>query len=337
LDNPSVSPFLNPERHSVHCLVDIKQCEKSGYEIVSLDKIKDGKHGRAFRLDSSSNDKMLKYARANGVKGVCKSCTATTNANNTYTNGFRAFLVAKVTTEASGSRPAIISITDILPSNRNGLVSVCPSGINDKPAPTFLFETNFHHFVYAHASMMIIGWGTLLPLGVIIAKLGRHLEPNGLWFKLHRPLQIIGLCFAFTGWIIALTQFNALEYGVGDRMIHAYIGMIVMSMGLLQPINAFFRPHIDPEHDKSTLRFAWEILHKSFGYISILLAVVVISIGTMIVPRPEDPKKFQMGYGIGSGLILTSTVIYLVYSKSQVKYKNLRKLSKSNNEEDVEL
>mmetsp|Transcript_4107 Transcript_4107/g.3899 ORF Transcript_4107/g.3899 Transcript_4107/m.3899 type:complete len:200 (+) Transcript_4107:102-701(+) len=165
--------------------------------------------------------------------------------------------------------------------------------------------------------MMLIGWGTLIPLGVIIAKLGRHLKPDGLWFKIHRPLQIIGLSFTLVGWIIALTQFTALEHGKGKQNIHTRLGMVVMFMGLLQPLNAFLRPHHNADDKKTKLRFAWEILHKSFGYMAVLLAVVVIAFGTMILPRPEDPKKFQMAYGLGSGLILLSSMIYLIWDKQQ--------------------
>lgn len=340
LDNPTVSPFVNPELHSVHCLVDVKQCEKSGYEVMSLEKIKDGKHGRAFRLDASSNERFVEYARANGLKGRCTTCTGTTEENRLstlYETGFRAFFVAQVSEEATGSRPAVINVMNFSRASSTGETpaSRCSNPeYNAEPQPVYFFETNFHHFIYAHASMMIIGWGTLLPLGVIIAKLGRHLEPNGLWFKIHRPLQITGLCFAIVGWIIALSQFNALEYGTGDRTVHTYMGMLVMTMGLLQPINAFCRPHIYPDQEKTTARFWWEVLHKSFGYIAVLLAIVVISIGTTILPRPEDPKKFQMAYGIGSGLILLSTTIYLLYTYKQTSDTNTDTNTNTNDKKD---
>jgi hypothetical protein len=53
---------------------------------------------------------------------------------------------------------------------------------------------------YAHASCMLIGFGWLLPMGAVFARLFKH-RPNSLWFKIHVALQVIGLIFAIAGWV----------------------------------------------------------------------------------------------------------------------------------------
>ncbi len=310
LDNPQTRTLLNPERHSVHCLVDVKQCRESGYEMISLGPISDNMHGRAYRFESSQdNDKIVEFARSKSERGYCTTCTG---GPGNFTNGFKAVVHGTVKSDASGFRPAIMSIDDIFDSG-----TFCPSGFIVQPS-VYVFESNFNSFIYAHASMMIIGWGTLLPLGVIIANLGRH-RPNGLWFKIHRPLQIIGLTFALVGWIIALTQFTALDHGKGDNNIHASLGMLVMCAGLAQPLNAFIRPHIEEGEKKTTKRVVWEFVHKSFGYGSVFLAVVVISFGTKILPKPEDRNSFRLAYGIGSGTVLFSAILFLIIDKYRFK------------------
>ena len=83
-----------------------------------------------------------------------------------------------------------------------------------------------------------------LPHGaqIIIAKFMRHKSP--LWFKIHRAVQSVGLLFVVAAFIIAVSAFNVFKAGHAPmNLVHGLIGMVVMLLGVLQPINAFFRPH----------------------------------------------------------------------------------------------
>ena len=62
---------------------------------------------------------------------------------------------------------------------------------------------------------------------------------------------------------------------------HGAMGLIVMILGLLQPLNAFFRPHNQPGEEKSKHRQYWEYVHKGSGYFAIVLAVPTIFLGTL--------------------------------------------------------
>ena len=96
--------------------------------------------------------------------------------------------------------------------------------------------------------------------------------------------------------------------------------MTVMILGLLQPLNAFLRPHApEGEETKSNARFAWEILHKSTGWLAVLLAVPTIVLGTMSLPTPDDQTKFQIGYGAGCGGAILLLVAIIFYDKHSYK------------------
>ena len=59
-DNPSVVSLAEPERHSVHCLVDVAPCLASPYEVLyalpEASATPNVKHARGWRLDDQSKD-----------------------------------------------------------------------------------------------------------------------------------------------------------------------------------------------------------------------------------------------------------------------------------------
>ena len=115
-----------------------------------------------------------------------------------------------------------------------------------------------------------------------------------LWFRIHQALQVSGLCVAIVGWAIALSQFEVLEgkstkkslahagCAVGRRPCRpappakrgpppptrrpirprGRLGMVVMCLGLIQPINGVLRPHKPAVGEpKSAARAVWEVPH----------------------------------------------------------------------------
>lgn len=161
---------------------------------------------------------------------------------------------------------------------------------------------------------MMIGWGFLLPTGVIMAHFAKHYE-NAFWFKYHRANQIIGLCIAFAGWVIALHSFDVFSAGTSNvSYIHGTLGIIIMIIGILQPINAFLRPHYKPPLPKHWLRKYWEYLHKGCGFTALFLAIIQIAIGISLVSKPRDMLGFQIGYGCIWAIMIT-LVVFLIYDK----------------------
>jgi hypothetical protein len=69
-----------------------------------------------------------------------------------------------------------------------------------------------------------------------------------LWFQLHRAIQTTGLIFAIVGFIMAL---SFVSKGNHITATHHKLGLTVMIIGLLQPLNALIRPHPTP---RTTMR-----------------------------------------------------------------------------------
>ena len=124
---------------------------------------------------------------------------------------------------------------------------------------------------------MTLGWGIFIPLGIVLAASLRWKAP--MWFQLHRAIQLIGLILALAGFILALVEFNVsgTDTPIGK---HRVIGIIIMAVGLFQPVNAFLRPHA-PEAgaSKGTIRAGWEVLHKGAGYIITIMAICNVFLG----------------------------------------------------------
>lgn len=309
LDNPSLVTLENPDKHSVHCLVDISSCRTSPFEILIEPYAENQKtlHSRGWRLDGSGRDKIVELARSVGHTDGCTTCTG-----NNLMKGFRAAVTAKVISLNLDNEllvPSIEIVGD--PVFSVNLENACQTqfGITDilevlkDTEKDLLFsnsaDSSFRRKQIAHGSMMLIGWGFLLPLGAIFARFFKH-RPNGIWFKIHRLIQSIGLVFSLTGWIIALVNFDVFQ-DRDMRFVHGLVGSIVMALGLLQPVNAILRPHLPPggsHGDKTKRRIIWEYYHKGAGWTAIFLAFFVVVLGTTMLAEKDDRLAFQITFGI---------------------------------------
>ena len=131
LDDNTVTTLLNPEKHSLHCLVDVGVCRDSGYEILApLSKATaDAAYCPAYRIGGDSGfDKTLKLAREMGNKnGACTTCTG-----SEVDQGFRAVFVGTVSSGAtwSADKPPVLEVTQVLKAG-----SQCPNGMSQTQSP----------------------------------------------------------------------------------------------------------------------------------------------------------------------------------------------------------
>lgn len=339
LDNGNVITLEGPEQHSVHCLVDPSICWRSGFALLELSG-GSPTYCSAYSLDEKGNDLALALARAEGDPSHgCTTCTG----GGTLHKGFQATVIGTVDPESPA--PRAITVSRVLSSS----VSCTDAGVSDgtltlsnalagcaaygqttssgsegsqqgSSAPSSSAPTNtLYSWTLAHGSLMLISWGFVLPLGVIIAKFLRHRDP--LWFKLHRALQLSGLALALAGFIIALSNFNVFEPSYpAKNLAHGTMGVIIMTIGLLQPINAFFRPHKDKNAVRQTgARRAWEMLHKGGGYLALMLTVPTLAIGSTLI-MPGDARAFQIALGCGY-LALIFVAGACIYSRGQPNTK----------------
>ena len=125
LDNPTVKTLENPEKHSVHCLVDVSVCYKSGFNILLPNPSGSPAYAIAVRLDGVGNQKVLEVARANGVCSTCGS-------GGTITKGLRGTFFGTITQEATDSKPAMLAVKNMTVSPKtldpNSMSDGCPGG-----------------------------------------------------------------------------------------------------------------------------------------------------------------------------------------------------------------
>mmetsp|Transcript_8157 Transcript_8157/g.15592 ORF Transcript_8157/g.15592 Transcript_8157/m.15592 type:complete len:540 (-) Transcript_8157:182-1801(-) len=142
----------------------------------------------------------------------------------------------------------------------SGSISYGNNGGSDNP-------TMNKDMVTAHAILMTLAWGVLLPVGVFSA---RYLKGNPIWFKVHRACNALGALFtliAFALIVAAYSQANKANFDI----LHGKIGLAVFIGACINPILAAIRPHPTP---KTLWRLTWEWLHVKIGYVCLGLAWV---------------------------------------------------------------
>ena len=91
LDAPDVVTLEEPNLHSFHCLLDVRQCAVSDYEVLMDPVPGETLHQRAYALDSDSKQKVTELAKALGSSSSCTTCTGAK-----ATHGFRVNMTATV-------------------------------------------------------------------------------------------------------------------------------------------------------------------------------------------------------------------------------------------------
>jgi len=154
----------------------------------------------------------------------------------------------------------------------------------------------------AHAVLMALSWGFILPIGVMIARYGKGIGPT--WIHYHRGFQMFGLTMMTISFIIAFVSVSS-GSTAGLVPVHGGLGITIFVLGWFNPINAFFRPHPEPP---TTKRFFWSKLHMWIGRSAIILAYVQIPIGMHLL---NASKGYIALYIIG---VAVAICIYMLLS-----------------------
>ncbi|KAK6776243.1 hypothetical protein RDI58_027244 [Solanum bulbocastanum] len=153
-----------------------------------------------------------------------------------------------------------------------------------------------HQARVAHGILSIIGWGVILPIGVIIAwyfKKGPiHWNEHDQWKHAHRACQAFGYIFGATGWAIGL----CLEI---IPNITLFPNMELMTLALR------LKPHKNDE-----LHTYWSIYHLSLGYALLIVICVNIFKGIKILQEEETWKPTNIA------IISSIAFIFFVFESS---------------------
>lgn len=171
-----------------------------------------------------------------------------------------------------------------------------------------------------HGTLMLLGWGILCPGGTLIAAwsgprftAAKKIGFQATLFNAHRIMQCLGLLLSLAGAIYALVEIYDSEQ---DMPAHGVLGLIVMILGCLMPINAMFRPKHGPgisSPEDHKLRRPWEIMHKNMGRIATVLGLISVILGTLIaLEQHEDDTVFSAYYVTSIALLVFFAVAWSV-------------------------
>ncbi|XP_074285116.1 cytochrome b561 and DOMON domain-containing protein At5g47530-like [Silene latifolia] len=151
-----------------------------------------------------------------------------------------------------------------------------------------------------HGVLNAISWGTLMPLGAIIARYLRVFKSaDPAWFYMH----IVCQCSAYILGVLWLgfgCKLGSESVGIAYQP-HRNIGIALFCLATLQVFALFLRTHKDSKY-----RIYWNVYHHATGYSVIILSVINIYKGFDIL---EPLKKWKTTY---TAIIIILGVIALL-------------------------
>ncbi|KAJ7298876.1 hypothetical protein O6H91_04G019000 [Diphasiastrum complanatum] len=148
-----------------------------------------------------------------------------------------------------------------------------------------------------HGIINVVGWGILLPLGVIAARYLRPFEvADPAWFYIHVFCQSSGYIIGVAGWATGL-RLGSYSKGVVYHT-HRNIGISVFSFATLQVLSLLMRPQKDHK-----VRTYWNVFHHTLGYTTIILAIVNIFEGLHILQPKSSWRNAYLGILIALGAV----------------------------------
>ncbi|BAT80689.1 hypothetical protein VIGAN_03028700 [Vigna angularis var. angularis] len=184
-----------------------------------------------------------------------------------------------------------------------------------------------------HGVLNIIGWGTLLPIGIIIARYFRvfPFKCDPLWFNLHIGCQLTGFLVGTTGWAIGLSLGHSSRYYTFHD--HRTYGILIFTFSTIQMLAFRLKPKVTDDYRKY-----WNMYHHFLGYG--LLAIIFINIfkGIRIL---EGGDAWKWGYvadlaflgAIAFGLEVYTWIHFFVLKQKQNAKKNDNEKKKSENQQ----
>ncbi|CAO2599867.1 Ferric-chelate reductase 1 [Lemmus lemmus] len=146
----------------------------------------------------------------------------------------------------------------------------------------------------AHGALMSVAWMTTVSIGVLVARFFRSVWSKAFffgeaaWFQVHRMLMLATSVLTCIAFVLPFVYRGGWSRRAG---YHPYLGCAVMTLAVLQPLLATFRP---PLHDPRRQVFNWT--HWSVGTAARIIAVAAMFLG-MDLPGlnlPSPQKTYAM-------------------------------------------
>jgi hypothetical protein len=173
--------------------------------------------------------------------------------------------------------------------------------------------------LWIHAACMLVAWGALIPFGVAWARLERQntnqFQSKPVWFAYHRIFQSVGCVLQLAGFACAVAFVQKGGHSHFSTL-HTVLGLVVVLLGALQPLNAVFRPHPHKDNSHKNLfnaRTLWEYMHKGTGYFAVVLGIVNVVIGILATKNRNYGNAIVPIIAIAIGFFGVCLLVYVMF------------------------
>ncbi|XXG90566.1 hypothetical protein AAC387_Pa12g2299 [Persea americana] len=154
------------------------------------------------------------------------------------------------------------------------------------------------HVRKVHGALNIIGWGTLLPVGIIFPRYFKKFPfADQRWFRGHLTCQLLAFVIGTIGWALGISLGGASKNYTFKT--HRIIGITIYSLATLQILALWLRPKQNDDYRKY-----WHIYHHFVGYALFSLIIVNIFQGISILRPAIIWKRVYVGILCFLGLIV---------------------------------
>lgn len=127
----------------------------------------------------------------------------------------------------------------------------------------------------AHAWLAAIGWGVLVPAGIVMARSFKDARPP-LWFHLHRALQTLGFVLGTVALGLGFALVGGWSADTDKLAVHRNLGVACTALGATQFTAIVFRPAPGQKY-----RLAWQLWHAWVGRGAAVVAIANIYYGIL--------------------------------------------------------
>ncbi|KAI4295946.1 hypothetical protein L6164_035939 [Bauhinia variegata] len=173
------------------------------------------------------------------------------------------------------------------------------------------------HLQNMHGILILIGWGTLLPIGVIIARYCRKFPLMwNEWLSCHVVCQTLGYILGTVGWCIGMWLGSSSKQYVSNTQ--RILSIIAFTFINVQMLSIFLRPNQLEVYCK-----CWHICHHVLGYTIIAIVIANIIEG---INNQSQAEKWKWAYvGIIAALALVAAALEIFrYIKTKIMHQSMQ-------------
>ncbi|KAF8391574.1 hypothetical protein HHK36_023880 [Tetracentron sinense] len=175
-----------------------------------------------------------------------------------------------------------------------------------------------HHLRTVHGILNIVGWGVLLPIGVIIARYFRNFPVKySRWYHFHIFCQVWAFTLGSTGWFMGMWLGRHSKFY--EFRTHRILGIIIFTFSTLQMLAFLLKPE-----KKDESRQYWDIYHHFLGYSLIVVIIVNVFDGISILQPSQNWKWSYVGI-----LVLLASIVLVLEVFTWIKF--IKKKNKTEN------